>query len=244
MPTSGSVSRSTASKAFLVVAIALGVLATILAFGFINSAGGGSGPKTQIVIARRDLPVTTRWILRATWTSGKSRPLSNRSTSSPSMGAALTNYKGQRINRNIPAGQPVFLADLGNVADYRPTPGLVALPDLAEPGIAIPGDYVKVLVARPDTAAPLRQGWTLRSPYVASYAARGQAFRIIAVGGNLFRTRSQILAADAASASSSSKLVTLEVTEAQAQEIQSALGGMQRATLVIVAPPAGAESRP
>ena len=45
-----------ASKMFLIVAVVLGVLATILAFFFINdTAGKDRGPKAKIVVAARDM---------------------------------------------------------------------------------------------------------------------------------------------------------------------------------------------
>ncbi|HEY4329882.1 MAG TPA: SAF domain-containing protein, partial [Phycisphaerae bacterium] len=116
MATSPSPPSSTASKLFLVVAVALGVLATMLAFAFINSQGSGdNGVGVTIVVAKRDIAPNT--------TIDPERDL--RTDKIPARYASMaqgsldwdsrTSYKGQRVNRDIKAGQPVLLADLAAV---------------------------------------------------------------------------------------------------------------------------------
>ena len=52
------------------------------------------------------------------------------------------------MNRRIPAGQPVFLADIAAYGVLELKPPFRALPIQAEAGIAIPGDWVQVLVTQ------------------------------------------------------------------------------------------------
>lgn len=240
MATSGT--GSAASKMFLLAAVAMGVLATVLAFSFINSAGSSQGgPQVRIVTAKRDLPPDATLDpdrdLRVESIPAKFDALA-RLTLDPS---SVASYRGQRVNRQIPAGQPVFLADIAAYANFTPKAPFVALPIQAEAGIAIPGDWVQVMVTRPDLSAAVNPAAGGRMPFVATFAAEGKPFRVIAVGGALFRTRSAVMAADAGGSSSSNKTVTLEATDQDALEIQGALGnGSQKATLVIVAPPATA----
>lgn len=233
------------SAIFLMIAVGMGVVATVLAFVFINSAGNSrSAQGVPILVARRNLPVNT------TIDPDRDLKVENIPVEFDALrrltldSAAVGNYKGEKVNRDIPAGQPVFLADLAAYGALELKEPWRALPIQAEPGIAIPGDYVKILIARPDVASAMAAGADAsRAPYVANYAANGQAFRIIAVGGSLFKTRAQVMASEAGSGSSAPKVVTLEVTDAEATDILSALGsGMQRATLVICPPPAAASA--
>ncbi len=241
MATSSTGTSSGASKMFLLAAVALGVLATVLAFAFINSAGNTAavGPKLSIVVARRDLPADSvldadRDLRTEEIPDRADFKAFSRLTLDPQI---LASYKGQHVNRLVPAGQPVFLADIAAYGALELKEPYRALPIQAEPGIAIPGDYVQVLITKPDLAASAEIPG--RNPFVAAYAANGQAFRVIAIGGALFKTRSGVFASDAGMARSGSTVVTLEVTENQAAEIISAVGsGGQRATLVICPPPA------
>ena len=148
-----------APKMFLIFAVVLGVLATVLAFGFIqNSAGADRGPKITITIAKRDLQVNSTIDpardLDVLDIPGTFRTLQGK-TLDPT---GRNNYKGEVVNRNIPAGQPVFLADIANYGVFEINDPFVAMPKQAEPGIAIPGDYVKIMVARPDVSGAATAG--------------------------------------------------------------------------------------
>jgi hypothetical protein len=81
-----------------------------------------------------------------------------------------------------------------------------------------------------------------------------EGFKVIAVNGNLFKTRSQVTVADQyQSSSSSQKYLTIQVTDAQAKEVMGALSSMssgQKAPFLIcpssntTAEPGTAQSSP
>ena len=115
-------------------------------------------------------------------------------------------------------------------------------------GIVIPGDYVKVIVSRPEVAglmpATTEGGGTAALPavagrpgYQAAILGPANGFRVLAVGRSLFKTRQQVTAADQYEAgAANNKAVTLEVTEEQAAEITRSMGpSQQRATLLLCA---------
>jgi Flp pilus assembly protein CpaB len=162
---------------------------------------------------------------------------------------ARAGYRGQRVNRRIPAGQPVFLADLAAVGELRLEEPYRALTIPAVPGIVIPGDWVKVMVARADvSAAAAGAAPDVRGPvgYEAGLVGKGQAYRVVAVGNSLSKTRQQVTAADQyESAGGNAKTVTLAVTEEQAREILRAVGtGGQPVTLLLCPPSTQAASQP
>jgi Flp pilus assembly protein CpaB len=236
---------------FLVAAVVVGVVATVLAFAFIDStAGTDRGPKTKIVVAARDL--------RPNAVLDVERDLRVEEIPARYSGlAALTldaearaGYRGQRVNRRVPAGQPVFLADLAAVGELRLEEPYRALTIPAVPGIVIPGDYVKVMVARADVSAAAAAGAApdVKGPvgYEAGLVGKGQAYRVVAVGNSLSKTRQQVTAADQyESAGGNAKTVTLAVTEEQAREILRAVGaGGQAVTLLLCPPATQAASQP
>jgi Flp pilus assembly protein CpaB len=235
---------------FLVAAVVVGVVATVLAFAFIdNAAAADHGPKTKIVVAARDL--------RPNAVLDVERDLKVEEIPAKYAGlAALTldpearaGYRGQRVNRRVPAGQPVFLADLAAVGELKLEEPYRALTIPAVPGIVIPGDYVKVMVARADVSAAASGAPDVRGPvgYEAGLVGKGQAYRVVAVGNSLSKTRQQVTAADQyeSGAGGSAKTVTLAVTEDQAREILRAVGtGGQPVTLLLCPPataPAGSQ---
>jgi Flp pilus assembly protein CpaB len=152
---------------------------------------------------------------------------------------ARANYKGQRLNRRVQAGQPLFLADLSAMGELELAPGYRAITIPAETGIIIPGDYVKVVVPRPDVAGAAQVGAGVADPnrgaYQVAIIGRGNGYRVIAVGGSLFKTRQQVTAADQYDAGGgNSKTVTLEVTEDQAAEIMRAVGNTQQKVTLLM----------
>lgn len=228
------------SKTFLLAAAALGVLATVLAFVFINqTAGQERGPQTKIVVASRDLRANAALDpekdLRVEEIPRKYLGLAAQSLNPE----ALANYKGQRVNRRVNAGQPVLLADLSATAELELRPGERAMTIQAEPHIIIPGDYVKLVVARPEPPGVPGSAPTGAGRGEAMLIGRENGYRVLAVGGSLFKTRQQVTGADQyESGSSHARTVTLAVTEADALEIQGRLGtGPARATLLLCPPP-------
>jgi Flp pilus assembly protein CpaB len=228
----------------LIAAVVLGVLATVLAFTFIQSAAGTDrGPKTRIVVAKHDLKpnavIDPERDLQVEEIPARFGDLAAQSLDWESR----SNYKGQRLNRRVLARQPIFLADLSAAGELDLAPGARALTIPAEPGIVIPGDYVKVVVPRPDYLAAAQAGAGSggnpgASAYQVTIIGRGNGYRVLAVGGSLFKTRQQVTAADQyESGSAASKTVTLEVTEEQAAEIMRAAGNtQQKATLLLCMP--------
>ncbi len=236
-----------ASKAFLIAAVVLGVLATVLAFGFIEStAGQDRGPKTRIVVAKRDLrpnvAIDPERDLQAEDVPARFAAMAAQSLDWD----ARADYKGQRLNRRVLAGQPIFLADLSAMGELRLSEGTRALTISAEPGITIPGDYVKILVPRMDPVTAGGAADPNRAPYQVLLIGRGNGYRVLAVGGSLFKTRQQVTASDQYEAGSgSAKTVTLEVTEDQAGEILRSLGGgQQKATLLLALTKEAAGTQP
>jgi Flp pilus assembly protein CpaB len=224
-----------ASKTFLLAAVVLGVLATLLAFAFIQgTAGEDRGPRTRIVVVARDI--------RANVAIDPDRDLKideipTKYAAFAGQGLnveALSNYKGQRLNRPINAGQPVFLRDLSATATLELKGDERALTIPAEPGIIIPGDRVKLLVSRPDPSAPPEA----RGSQQVTLIGQGNGYRVLAVGGSLFKTRQAVTAAEQYETSSvNAKTVTLAVTEQEATEIQGALASGQGRPTLLLCPP-------
>jgi hypothetical protein len=140
---------------------------------------------------------------------------------------SLPLYKGERINRALVQGQPVFLGDIANVSVGELTlenPNLRALPiSIKNIGMVIPGDFVKiVLPSRPLSSATGTE--PAPPPSDALIIGRDPGFRVLAVRGASHLTRQQALAFDQSGSGGSNQNVTLQVTEAQAREIVNALG--------------------
>ena len=232
-----------ASKTFLLAAVVLGVLATLLAFVFIQgSSGEDRGPRTRIVVAARDLrgnvPLDPDKDLKIDEIPSRYAAIAGQVLNAE----ALSNYKAQRLNRPINAGQPVFLRDLSATATLELKGDERALTIPAEPGIIIPGDYVKLLVSHPDTGgSAATQEARGRAGMAVTLIGEGNGYRVLAVGGSLFKTRQQVTAAEQfESGSGNARTVTLAVTEKEAKEIQEALGsGQGRPTLLLCPPTTG-----
>ena len=236
----GAPGSAAASKVFLMVAVLLGVLATVLAFFFINQAGAGNtGPRVDIVVAVHDmppnLPLDPARDLMVIPVPQQFSKLADRCLNPKS----LASYKGKRVNREIFGGQPVMLADIAAVGDLVLEKPYFALTLPAETGMIIPGDYVKIMLTRSNLVSvaatmPVAAGMM---PYDATIIGKDEGFKVLAVGGSLFMTRAQTLTSDQYNSSAAAnKSVTLQVTEAQAKEIMSALGTLSnanRATLLL-----------
>jgi len=101
-------------------------------------------------------------------------------------------------------------------------------------GMIIPGDYVKIILTRPNLlGAASTMPDANMSQSDAIIVGKDDGFKVLAVGGSLFRTRQQTMAQDQyGSAATANKSVTLQVTEAQAKEIMNALGSLNSANKV------------
>jgi len=225
-----------ASKVFLVAAVVLGLLATIVAFVFINStAAQDRAPKVRIVVAARDL--------RANAVIDPDRdlkveeiPVKFASLASQSLDPdAKATYKGQRVNRRILASQPIFLADLAAVGTLDIKEPYRALSIPADAGLVIPGDHVQILVAMPEMPGGAMGAPTGQKNNML--VAGGKAFRVLAVGGNLGRTRSQATNADQAENNANAKVVTLEVTPDEAQQIVGVISTNPSRNMLLICPP-------
>jgi hypothetical protein len=122
-----------------------------------NASGQDKGPKTLIVVAKRDIRETAALDPDKDLETLEipARMSALQSLSLPP--AMKDSYKGQRVNRNILAGTPVMLADLAAAAtlELRGDARALSIPVKganALSGLVIPGDYVKLLVTRPMVA--------------------------------------------------------------------------------------------
>ncbi len=235
--------ENSSSRIFLVGAVVLGVLATVMAFAFIqSSASADRGPKVHIVVAARDLKaneiLNPERDLKVEEIPQKFAVLANESLDPEAKGT----YKGQRVNRRILAGQPIFLADLaaGGSLDLKEPNRALTIP--ADAGLVIPGDYVQILVSSPDSGAAVPgKSAALNS---ATMVSGGRAYRVLAVGGSLSKTRSQATNADQYASGSSSRLVTLEVTADQAREIVSEISNSAQRNMLLICPSGAAPPAP
>ena len=200
------------SRKFLVGAVVLGVLATVMAFAFIqSSASADRGPKVRIVVAARDLraneALDPEKDLRVEEIPVKFVGLAQQSLDPDAKGT----YKGQRINRRVLTGQPIFLADLAAGGSFELKEPNRALSIPADAGLVIPGDYVQIIVSSPEAAPVSAPGAAEAAMQAAgktvlnsaTMVGGGKAYRVLAVGGSLSRTRSQATNADQYSSSGS-----------------------------------------
>jgi Flp pilus assembly protein CpaB len=232
------VAENQASKAFLVGAVVLGMLATIMAFLFIqNTAAQDRGPHVQILIAARDLRpnalIDPDRDLKVEEIPLKFRDLAGKCLEPD----AKSTYKGQRVNRRILAGQPVFLADLaaGGTLDLKEPYRALSVP--ADAGLVIPGDHVQILVSQPDAGAGMPTPGRPGQPNNALLVANGKAFRVLAVGGELSKTRSQATNADQTANAASAKMVTLEVTPEEAAQLVGVISTNPARNMLLICPP-------
>src|SRR5206468_3131136 len=139
---------------------------------------------------------------------------------------ALASYKGDRVNREIKQDQFILLADISAEGEFVLEKPYFALSLPADTGMIVPGDYVKIIVTKANltSAAAAAAGNApppSAMPYDATIIGKGDGYKVLAVGGALFKTRQQVLTSDQYN-TSAPKSVTLQVTENDAKEIMSA----------------------
>ncbi len=221
-----------ASKIFLAVAVLLGVLATLLAFMFIRSEN--SGTPILITVAKRDLPANTTIDPSRDLKTMQYPPQYTTLRDNSLDPKALNAYKGTRLNRELFQNQPVMLADIApfSAGDLVLEKPYMALTLPADTGMIIPGDYVKIILARPSLLGAVSTVPAAGMPQSdVIIVGNDPGFKVLAVGGSLFKTRQQTMASDQYS-SAANKTVTLQVTEAQAKEIMNVLGSLNSANRV------------
>ncbi len=248
----------TGSRVFLLSSLALGVLAMVAAFVFLqNTAGKETGPTTKVLVALRDL--------RENAVLDPDKDLKDvevPSRMTDLLGLALnaelrTAYKGERVNRPIQAGQLVLKADLAaeGVLELRGDMRAMSVPVKGANGLGsllVPGDYVRLMVTHP---VPPRRIMASSEPSETVEPASNQefatvvippTFKVLAVNDRLSRSRSQVTAAEAyqaASANIANPTVTLEVSESDAKNILELTGaGKFPVTLILCPPPTTAVS--
>jgi len=133
---------------------------------------------------------------------------------------ALASYTGQRVNRRILADQPVYLSDFSAAGELIPSPGCRALTIRAACGLAATGDHVKIL--------QFGTGIIIGS---------GDGFKVLAIGTNLNTTRNMVTKVEQDAAANPARLVTLEVTDAQATDIAKQLHTNPENNMLLVTPP-------
>ena len=242
---------NSSSRIFLLSSLALGVLAMVAAFVFLqNTAGKETGPVAEVLVAKHDLRenaiIDPEKDLQKLPVPASMSELVGRALEP----ALMTAYKGQRVNRNMQAGQIVLKSDLGagGVLDLRPGMMAMSLPIKsanALGGLLVPGQYVRLLVTRP---APMMRATSGPSDMEALPGTKfeadfvGPPFKVLAINDRLSRSRAQLTAADAyqsAGESMSNSTITLEVTEADAKLIEQETGaGKFPISLTLCASPA------
>jgi Flp pilus assembly protein CpaB len=222
------VEENKASRMFLVVAVVFGIIATVMAFVFLNSiAGTDRGPQVEIVVAKRDINPNVSIDPDKDFTVERI-PAKYKSFFQRTIGPGeRPNYKGDKVNKRILVGQPVFYADFsgGGEIDWSDTPGAYTIK--ADPGIVIPGDYVKIFNSS------------------GQILAGGKAFRVLAVAGVMKMSRPLLASDHVGGSGANARSITLQITEAQTSELLKSMGPVQdKNTLLIVPPPAETTSRP
>lgn len=252
------------NSTFLVVTIVLGLVATALAFVFLSNARPPQQTEMdKIWVARRaiktndtinlDRDVELLAIPRKE-EFAKLRNLAFTESNPPPA--------RERVNRNIFAGSPILRTDIGGLTDLEikePNRAL-SIPARganAVSGLLVPGDHVELWVTRPiagahaiapptatapvetviPTAAKIGMGGERSSVHRSFKLCGGARIRVLAVGTQLARMRAQMTVAEqyqAAAEAQNLQTVTLEVNDAQAQEIlEQTAGGTQPVTLLL-----------
>ena len=228
------------SRIFLLSSLALGVLAMVAAFVYLQStAGKNTGPTANVIVAKRDI--------RENMVLDPDKDLT--SVEVPRIPALadmigrsldfnfLSAYKGQRVNRPIQAGQLLMKSDLSAdaVMELKGEERAMSVSVKGGNGLGgllVPGDYVQIMVTRP-LPPPSQQFETI--------LVAPMPFRVLAVNDRLTRSRTRITAAEAYQAAGenmANPTVTLAVNESQAMMIQKLTGaGKHPITLVLCPPP-------
>jgi Flp pilus assembly protein CpaB len=240
------VQENKASRIFLIVAVVLGVLATVMAFAYIDSMAkeSGGGTPVKILVAKTDLRPNAALDpdrdLQVEDMSPKFQPFAALCLTP----AYKATYKGQKLNRRVLAGQPVMVADLSATAELVLPAGTFAMSlpvkgAYGVSGLPIPGDHVKVLVTQPISSGPgmMATTWEIGG---------GASFLVVASGNRLARIRQPFTALERADTGGESEqaTVTIAVNMTQAKEIEDRSAAFKMPITLLLAPPGSAASEP
>jgi Flp pilus assembly protein CpaB len=246
---------------FLIVAVAIGAVATMMAFFFLSSQ------------AKKEAEMVTISVYTAAHNIANGSPLDTSKDLTPIDLPATPQTKRlaqigftvdapppnrQRVNRPIPAGSLILKSDLGGIADFdfvgktlpvKPStsPGptyAMSVPVQganALSGLLVPGDYVKVIITRPGTDSAkgptFGAGQNAPSGYKTTVLFGEDLVRVLAVGQRFTRSRQELLTSgvfEAQRESENVKTVTLELTQEQAEKcLQETGGNIWPVTLVL-----------
>ena len=252
------------SRLMLLIAVTAGILATILAFTYINSATGKQEPEptASVLFVSDDLPANHMLDPDSDVQSDKIGTLS-----SPGLIRAAVKadereaIRGRRINGPLAAGSPLLYSHLTVIEDIKLAPGTRAMSisvgaESMLGGMLVPGDHVDIIVshrAEPQALGDDAPDFDVSDPQAAIGAAFAQAFsqsthpdrwearevladvRVIAIGDQLNRSRQQLLYG--LGGGEDSGVVTIEVTTDQALELIRSMGGGRNPLTLLLRPP-------
>ncbi len=231
------------SRVFLAAGAVLGIVAMAIAFLWLQSSSGQNREApARIVVAKRTLGINhaidPEKDLMVLDIPGRYARLASVVVSADAMNAC----KGQRLNRLVDGGEPLFLAYLSVPAEELPLPtgdqGDITIMAHGEHGMGgnlIPGDWVKIFVTQAalrraaavapdpnDPTARLVGGAVGGIPQFETETVLPVAVKVVMVGRAAWKTRQALttreqMAESKAGDTSDSQMITVQVTEAQAK---------------------------
>jgi len=148
------------NRLMLIIAVAAGVMAMVLAFTYISSATSSlekqqAEPMESVLFVVSDLPpnhvLDPDVDLRVDKVGAHTSPgLARAAVKADELEAV----RGQRISGPIPAGMPLMYSHLATIQDIELTPGMRAMSIAVDEagmlgGILVPGDHVDIVVSYP-----------------------------------------------------------------------------------------------
>lgn len=241
------------NRLMLIIAVVAGVMATVLAFTYINSATSAAEavepePQVSVLFALNDLGANQQ-INPETDLRVDTVPLSSGLARSAVKADERDSLRGQRLSSPLPAGVPLLYSHLAPVTDIDLAQGSRAMAidvDAANlmGGILVPGDRVDIIVSyRKPQELPDLSGISMDDPQAAMGAIMSQVLqqsgvpsdweaeevltniRVIAIGQQLTVSRQAYMFGVAATGRGGSSTVTLEVTLEQAKALIRATAG-------------------
>jgi len=238
------------SKVFMLAAIVLGVLAMVMAFAFIQNASSvDNQQKMDVVMAQHDInpgaslnPDSDFKIVK--WTVPVNPADAAKMKSRMLDAAAWGQYKGERVNRFIPADTPLFLADVG---------GQLGTLDLADPWMAMSisvkgpnalggmlqaGNYVRLLVTRPNVGAPTDATVANSKWETLEILPSDPPLKVLAVNNRLSGGLAPLMVGGAVGGGGSvdaQQTIMLRVTLSQSKTIQALSGNSQLPITLLLA---------
>ena len=251
------------NKLMLIIAVVAGLMATVLAFTYINSATSAVDepePQAEVLFVVNDLPAN--------------HPIDPTTDLRPQMVGAVTSaglvraavkaeeresLRGLPISAPLPAGVPLLYSHLTEVQDLDLKPGMRAMSINVQAanlmgGILVPGDHVDIIASFPVAMEPTAlPEFDIENPEAALGALMGQVMsqasplgewaaeevlsnvRVIAIAGQLtFSRQAHLFGASGLGGGGGANTITLELTPEQAIKlIQATSGGSNPITLLL-----------